>query len=120
MQHGLLVLSAGLEMGPGLAPDRPQVARGRLEPDRSGIASDVFVEGVQVVLRILEPGDQVKRLGAVAHGEGEHLEARLAALKRVAALVRQPGDDLPDGGQSLGLEGPLLGLLEERDVVRRP
>ncbi len=46
-------------------------------------------------MRLLEPVDQVERLGAVADGQGEHLEAGLAALKRIAALVCQPGDHLP-------------------------
>ena len=78
-----------------------------------------------MVLGLLEPADQVERLGPVADGQGEHLEAGLAALQGVAALVGQPGDHLADGGQPLGLQGPLLGLLEERDVLadledRRP
>ena len=70
-----------------------------------------------MVLRLLKPADQVERLGAIADGQGEHFEARLAALQGVAAFVRQPGDHLADGGQPFRLECPLLGLLEERDVV---
>ena len=104
-------------MGPGFAPDRAQIAGDLLELDRGRVAAHVFVEVVEVVLCLLEPVDQVECLGAVANPQGEHLETRLAALQGVAALVRQPGDHLADGGQSLGLECPLLRLLDERDVV---
>ena len=68
--------------------------RDLLELDRGRVAANVFVEVVEVVLRLLEPGDQVERLGAVANLQGEHLETRLAALQGVAALVRQSGDHL--------------------------
>ena len=93
-QDGLLVLAGRLEVGPGLAPDRAQVARGLLELDRGRVAADVLVEVMEVVLGLLEPVDQVERLGPVADGQGEHLEAGLAALQGVAALVGQPGDHL--------------------------
>ncbi len=100
------VLAGRLEVGPGLAPDGRQIARDLVEVDRRGVAADVLVEVVQVVLRLLEPVDQVERLGPVADGQGEHLEAGLAALQGVAALVRQPGDHLADRGQPLGLQVP--------------
>ena len=112
-----LPLAGRFQVAPGLAPDRAQVARGLVELDRGGVAADVLVEGMEVVLGLLDAADQVERLGPVADGQGEHLQAGLAALQRVAALVRQPGDHLADGGQPLGLQGPLLGLLEERDVL---
>ena len=41
----------------------------------------------------------------------------LAALERIAALVRQPGDHLADRGQALGLERTRLRLLEECNVM---
>ena len=109
---GLLRLAGRLEVRPGLAPDLAQVAGAPVELDRGGVAADVLVEVVEVVLGLLEPVDQVERLGPVADGQGEHLQAGLAALQGVAALVGQPGDHLADGGQPLGLQGPLLGLLE--------
>ena len=59
-----------------------------------------------MVLGLLKPGDQVERLGPVLDLQGEHLQARLAALQRVAALVGQPGDHLADGRQPLGLTAP--------------
>ena len=117
MERGLLVLAGLLEVGPGFAPDRAQIAGDLLELDRGSVAANIFVEMVKVVLCLLEPADQVERLGAVADAQGEHLETRLAALQGVAALVRQPGDHLADGGQPFRLECPLLRLLDERDVV---
>ena len=88
-----------------------------LELDRGRVAADVLVEVVQVVLRLLDAG----RSGRAPRGgrgrQGEHLQAGLAALQGVAALVGQPGDHLADGGQPLGLQRPLLRLLEERDVL---
>ena len=107
-----MLLAGQLEVGPRLAPDRAQIAGNLLELDRGRVAADVFVELLEVVLCLLEPTDQVERLGAVANLQGEHLEARLAALQGVAALVGQPGDHLADGGQPLRLERPLLRLLE--------
>ena len=94
-----------------------QIAGTLVELDRGRVAADVLVEVMEVVLGLLEPVDQVERLGPVADGQGEHLQAGLAALQGVAALVRQPGDHLADGGQPLGLQCPLLRLLEERDVL---
>ncbi len=94
-----------------------RLQRNLVELDRRRVAADVLIQRVEVVLRLLEPLDQVERLGAVADGQGEHLQASLAPLQGVAALVRQPGDDLPDRGQPLRLERPLLCLLEERDVL---
>ena len=94
-----------------------QVAGAALQPDRGRVAADVLVEVVEVVLGLLEPGDEVERLGAVLDLQGEHLQAGLAALQGVAALVGQPGDHLADGGQPLGLQRPLLGLLQVGDVL---
>ena len=70
-----------------------------------------------MVLRLLEPVDQVERVGPIADGQSEHLQARLAALQRIAALVGEAGDHLADGGQALCLKGPLLRLLEVGDVL---
>ncbi len=68
---------------------------------------------VEIILGFLEAADQVQGLGPVAHGQGEHLQAGLAPLQSIAALVRQPGDHLPDRGQPLRLKCPLLCLLRE-------
>ena len=54
-QDGLFLARGGLEVGPGLAPDLPQVARLLVEVDRRGVAANVFVESVQVILGLLEP-----------------------------------------------------------------
>ena len=109
-----LSLRALLEMGPASRQIIAQVAGGLLELDRGRVAADILVEVMEVVLRLLKPGDQVEGFGPVPDGQGEHLQAGLAALQGVAALVRQAGDHLADGGQSLGLKRPLLGLLEIR------
>ena len=70
-----------------------------------------------MVLRRLEPRDQGEGFGAVLDGQCQHLQARLAPLQGVAALVRQPGDHLADGRQPLGLHGALLSLLDRGDVL---
>ncbi len=72
---------------------------------------------MKVVLRLLKPSDQIERVRAVLHAQGQHLEARLAALQGVAALVRQPGNHLSDGGQPFRPQRPFLRLLDESDIV---
>ena len=81
VEERLLVLAGLLEVGPGFTPDRAQIAGYLLELDRGGVAANVFVEMVEVVLRLLEPADQVERLRAITDPQGEHLETRLAALQ---------------------------------------
>ena len=101
-------------------PSRQTSARSQARTsrrDRRRIGPDVLEEAVQVVLRRLEPGDEVERLRPVLDLQGEHLQADLAAMQRVAALVAQAGDHLADGRQPLGLQRPLLRLLQGRDVV---
>ena len=65
---------------------------------------------MEVVLRLLDAGDQVEGFGPVLDLQGEHLQAGLAALQGVAALVGQAGHHLADGRQPLGLQRPLLGV----------
>ena len=89
-----------------------------LQLDRGGVAADVLVEVVEVVLGLLDAGrsGRAPRAGPRTV-QGEHLQAGLAALQGVAALVGQAGDHLADGRQPLGLQGPLLGLLQVGDVL---
>ena len=63
---------------------------------------------MQVVQGLLLSADQFDRPRPVPHLQCEHLQVCLAALQGVAALVRQPGDHLPDRRQPLGLQRPLL------------
>ncbi len=65
-----------------------------------------------MILRFLNAIDQLQRLGAILHFPFEHLQARLTAGQRVAALVGEAGHHLPDGRQPLGLQQLLLGALE--------
>ena len=106
--------------GPGAstpAPDLGQVAGPPLEADRGRIAPDILVEGEEVVLRLLEPSDEVEGFGPILDLQREHLQAHLAAIQGVAALVGQAGDHLADGRQPFGLQRPLLGRPQFRDVV---
>ena len=71
----------------------------------------------QVAVGALQPVQQVQRLGLILHPPAQPLQARLAALQQVAALVGKLRRHLPDGGQALGLQRLLLRLLQLGDVV---
>ena len=55
-QRGLASPAGELQVGPGLAPDRREVARAPVELDRGGVAADVLVEVLEVVLGLLDAG----------------------------------------------------------------
>ena len=85
--------------------------------DGGRVVSDILVERVEVVLGLLEPGDEAEGFGPILDLQGEHLQAHLAAMQGVAALVAQDGHHLPDGRQPFGLQRSLLGGPQFRDVV---
>ena len=116
-QLGPAAAAGRLDVEPGLAPDARQVVAAPLQADRRRVVPDVLEEVVQVVLRLLGTADQVERRRPVLDVQGQHLEAGLAPLQGVPALVGQPGDHLADRREPLGLQGPLLGPLQLGDVV---
>ena len=103
-QRGVPALAQQGQVLPRLPPDRRTVPDLAVELERGGVAADLFVELLEVVLGLLDAVDQVQGLGPVLHFPGEHLQARLAAGQGVAALVGQAGHHLADGRQPFGLQ----------------
>ena len=93
---------------PRLPPDGGQVPDLAFQLEGARVAAHLLVEMLQVVLGLLDAGDEVQRLRPVLHLPGEHLQARLAAGQGVAALVGQAGHHLADGRQPFVLQGLFL------------
>ena len=82
----------------------------RLDSHRRGIIANSFVQVIQVAEGVLDPRHQCGCV-RVGHSLGQHLQARLTALQRIATFVSQPGDGLANRRQSFGLQQLFLRLL---------
>ncbi len=97
---------------PRFAPQFAQIDALALQDDRRSILPDLFVKQLQMLLGSHRSGDEIERLGPVLDLENQHLQAGLAPLQGVAALVGQAGHRLADGRQPLGLQGPVCRFVE--------
>ena len=86
---------------PCVAPHFGDVARLNLDLQGSGEVPQIFKEPRQVSQRPLGTIDQLQGFRLVFDTPAGTEEARLGPLQRVAALMRESGDHLPDRRQSL-------------------
>ena len=104
---------------PDFHPKFTQVTCLSPQMERRGPLPHLLVKSVEVFLRPLCAGDQLQGLGAIFHFEREHLQAGLAPLEGVAALVHQRSHRFANGCQPPCLTGSFFGLLAGSDVAKR-
>ena len=95
----------------------PRWQSGTIEIHRCGVPAHFVKQAVHVVLGQLDALHEIHRLAVAFDLQFQHFGTGLNPLQCVAALVSQSGAHLSNAGQSFGLQGPLLGLIQVRDVL---